>query len=71
MNIVHVHVPVKVVKDCDKEVLVKFKGIGKLKCHLPHTVNELQEYGCTLVVTVVSVTMAQPLKNDTAPSTTL
>lgn len=60
----YMYLPVKVVKDGDKEVFIKFKGIGKLNCHLPYTVNKLQEYGCTLVITMVTVTMAESLDKD-------
>ena len=65
------YIPVEVVKDGDKEVFIKFKGIGELNCHLPDTVNKLQEYGCTLVITVVTVTMAKSLNKENTCTITL
>ena len=55
------HSPVKVVKDGDQKVLIELKGIRELGCHLPHTVHKLEEDGCSLIITVVTITMAQPL----------
>lgn len=49
------------VKDGDQEVFVELKGIGELDSHLPDTVNELEEDGSPLVITVVSVSMTQSL----------
>ena len=49
------------VKYGDQEVFIELKGIGELDSHLPDTVNELEEDGSPLVITVVSVSMTQSL----------
>ena len=49
------------VKDGDQEELIELKGTVELFRELPHTVNKLEEDGSSLVVTVVAVTMTNPL----------
>ena len=60
-NLCIIGAPVEMVQDGYQEVFVKLKGIRELLRHLPDTVNELNEDGRSLVVTVVLVTMTNAL----------
>ena len=42
-------------------MFVELKGIGELDGHLPDTVNKLEEDRSSLVITVVTISMTQPL----------
>lgn len=52
------------IKDSDKEMIIKLKCIWVETCDLPHTVNELQKYRGTICIRVMIVAMANPLKQN-------
>lgn len=52
------------IKNSDKEMIIKLKCIRVETCDLPHTVNELQEHRGTICIRVMIVAMANPLKQN-------
>lgn len=59
------------IKDSDKEMIIKLKCIRVETSDLPHTVNELQEHRGTICIRVMIVAMANPLKHNVNDNTKL
>lgn len=53
---------VEMIENGDQKIFIELKSVRKLLRDLPHTVNKLQEYGRTIRVRVVIVSVTDALR---------